>query len=226
MTKLFFVTGTDTDVGKTAVSCGLLYKLKQQGLSVVGLKPVAAGCDFIDGEYKNTDALQLMAVAQTSLKYEEVNPVALKNPIAPHIAAVEESVSISAKSLVEHCINASKEFGVALIEGAGGWLVPLNANETFADVASGLKANIILVVGIRLGCINHTLLTIDSIRQRGLPLAGWVANCIDPEAERIEDNINALSERIDAPCLGIVSNLSNTSPEAVAEYLSVSPLLK
>ena len=174
MKNTWFVTGTDTDVGKTAICCALLSAANDRGLSTAAIKPVAAGCDE-NGH--NSDALQLQAAMSAQLDYAQVNPVALELAIAPHIAAEREGRNLQASRLAGLCrgvMMGSAEF--ILIEGAGGWRVPINSRETLADVAVALQVPVIMVVGMRLGCVNHALLTAEAIRRDGLHLAGWVAN--------------------------------------------------
>lgn len=205
MKKRFFVTGTDTDAGKTFVSVLLLEALKAKGVSTLALKPVAAGCEEVDGLLCNDDALKLQAAMTVELPYQQVNPVALKSAIAPHIAADEEGRRLSVDrlaGLIRGALMTSAD--VTLIEGAGGWLVPLNERETLANLVKELGLPVILVVGVRLGCLNHALLTAQAIAAAGLPLAGWVANCIDPQALRVEENIQTLQSMLPAPCLGVV----------------------
>ena len=205
MKKRFFVTGTDTDAGKTFVTVLLLEALKARGLSTLALKPVAAGCDEVDGELRNDDALKLQAAMTVALPYQQVNPIALKAAIAPHIAAEEEGRRLTVDRLAGLIRGAlMTPVDVTLIEGAGGWLVPLNERETLANLVKELQLPVILVVGIRLGFLNHALLTAQAIAAAGLPLAGWVANCIDPNAVRVEENIRTLQAMLPAPCLGVI----------------------
>lgn len=216
----YFVTGTDTDVGKTRVAAALLWLARRQGLSTAAVKPVAAGCDFAAGGLRNADALALQAQCYPPLAYEAVNPVALAPAIAPHIAAAEAGTSLRAAALGKLCrdvLAGGADF--ALVEGAGGWRVPLNDRETLADLARLLALPVVLVVGIRLGCINHALLTAEAIAADGLALAGWVANSIDPAASRSEENIRAIAERLSAPCLGVVPHLADPAPAALAAHL-------
>lgn len=222
--KTFFITGTDTDVGKTFISCALLTKANQQQRVTGAIKPVAAGCDWVDGELKNSDALLLQSYASLDLPYQSVNPITLEEPIAPHIAAQRVSKTIQASRL-EGYIKGSMmtPADVWLVEGAGGWLVPLNHKETLADLAVLLSMPVILVVAIRLGCINHALLTASAIRQSGLPLAGWVANCMAENSPALTENIDTLVTLLDAPCLGKVPRC--VSPEQAAEYLDWHSLL-
>ncbi|MEE2731048.1 MAG: dethiobiotin synthase [Pseudomonadota bacterium] len=205
MKHRFFITGTDTDAGKTFVTVLLLAALKAKGLSTLALKPLAAGCEEIDGELRNDDALKLQAAMTLDVSYQQVNPIALKSAIAPHLAAAEEERRLSVDRLAGLIRGAlMTPADVTLIEGAGGWLVPLNERETLANLVKELQLPVILVVGVRLGCLNHALLTAQAVAAAGLPLAGWVANCIDPDAARVEENIQTLRTMLPAPCLGVV----------------------
>ena len=224
--QTYFVTGTDTEVGKTVIACGLLQAANLQGLTTVGLKPIAAGCEYSDSGWRNDDALALQRAASIKLSYEQINPLALRDAVAPHIAAQRQQMQLSAPTLSQHCrqVLSQHEFDLAVIEGAGGWLVPLNTSETLADVAVDMRLDVILVVGIKLGCINHALLTAAAIENSGLKLAGWIANCREQNTFARDDNIRSLSERLSAPCLGVVPHL----PDLVSapEYLNLSLLLK
>lgn len=203
MNKTFFVTGTDTDAGKTFVSQLMLQALNARQKKTLGLKPVAAGCEKIDGQWRNDDALKLQQAMSVALPYEQVNPIALEPPVAPHLAAKAAGKRITVDQLSGKIRGALMQpHDVALVEGAGGWLVPLNDRESLADLALNLNLPVVLVVGVRLGCLNHALLTAQSIAAMGLPLVGWVANCIDPNAALIEENIDSLKTRLPAPCLG------------------------
>jgi len=210
-----FITGTDTDVGKTVVACGL-------GLRTAAIKPVAAGCEVTEQGMTNSDALQLQAAASHKLAYQQINPIALEPAIAPHIAAAEAGVRMSASRLVGYCRGVSlMPVDMVVIEGAGGWRVPINSRETLADVARELECAVIVVVGMRLGCLNHALLTMEAIRGDGLRIAGWVANILDPEMPRLQENIDTLKQCINEPCLGTVPRLDDLSPEQVATFLTV-----
>lgn len=226
----YFVTGTDTGVGKTRVATALLYAARQRGLTTLGLKPVAAGCEPA-GEgpepatLRNDDALRLRQHSTVELTYRQTNPVALTPPIAPHIAAERAGVSLCATQLAEHCRPLLERAAFTLVEGAGGWRVPLNERESLADLPRQLALPVILVVGVRLGCLNHALLTAEAIERDGLTLAGWVASGVDSEAACVADNIAALEHRLSAPCLGRIPPLACPEPEALAEYLSLDPLL-
>ena len=217
-----FITGTDTDVGKTVVACGFLAAANDQGLRTAAIKPVAAGCEITQQGMTNDDALQLQAAASHKLSYQQINPVALEPAIAPHIAAAESGVRMSASRLVGYCRGVSlMPLDMVVIEGAGGWRVPINSRETLADVARELECAVIVVVGMRLGCLNHALLTMEAIRRDGLQIAGWVANILDTEMPRLQENIDTLKQCINEPCLGTVPRLDDLSPEQVAKFLTV-----
>jgi len=208
--RSYFVTGTDTEVGKTRVTVELLRALNREGLNTIGLKPLAAGADQSDtGDWTNDDARALQEVASVELPYEQVNPVLLKAPMAPHLAAEREHRSLNLRTLEGHCRGTLmiNRYDVALVEGAGGWRVPLNPRESLAGLPKALNCPVILVVGMRLGCLNHALLTAEAIQRDGLELAGWVANCIDPEMAELEANIATLNTLISAPLLGVVPYL-------------------
>jgi dethiobiotin synthetase len=224
--KAFFVTGTDTHVGKTLVSAGLLIAAKNQGLTTAALKPVAAGCEKTSEGFRNEDALLLQSVITEKMHYEQVNPCALEAAIAPHIAAQQESRRLSVDRLVGFCRGALSLAGVTVVEGAGGWRVPISAHETMADLAKALNLPVILVVGMRLGCLNHALLTAEAIACDGLKLVGWVANCIDKDMPVLQENIESLHARLQAPCLGVIPFLSERSPIITAHYFDANLLKK
>lgn len=219
MNGAWFVTGTDTEIGKTVVAAALLHAFSAQGFRTAALKPVSAGCRRTGEGLRNGDAETLMASASVALPYDTVNPFAFEPPIAPHIAAAEAGTPIEMPVIRGTLEQAQARAEIVVVEGAGGWLVPLGPDETMADMADALQLPVILVVGMRLGCLNHALLTAESIRTRGLPLAGWVGNAVDPEFDRAGANLQALTERIEAPCLGYVPRLSRPTPERVAGCL-------
>lgn len=225
MSPAYFIAGTDTDVGKTTIAAGLLYAARQAGLSTAAGKPVASGCEQTPHGLRNADALALLAECSLPLSYDEVNPVAFEPAIAPHIAAREAGVVLSVSSLLAPMQRVlAKQADFTLIEGAGGWRVPLSGQDSLSDVARGLDLPVILVVGVRLGCISHALLTAEAIAQDGLQLAGWVANIIDSKTARLEENLATLAERLPAPCLGRVPKLKAVSAQAVAEHLQLDLL--
>ena len=227
MKKRFFVTGTDTDAGKTFVTVLMLEALKQKGLSTLALKPLAAGCEQVDGELRNDDALKLQAAMTVALPYQQINPIALKSAIAPHLAAEEEGRTLSVDRLARLIRGAlMTPADVTLVEGAGGWLVPLNHRETLGNLVKELELPVILVVGVRLGCLNHALLTAQAVAAAGLPLAGWVANGIDPEAAKVQENINTLKSMLPAPCLGVIPHGPQADKEALAQLIDIDLLLQ
>ncbi len=224
MTRTFFVTGTDTEVGKTAVSCALLRAAAGKGLSTAAIKPVAAGCDD-DG--RNEDAVALSACMTAELPYQQVNPVALQEAIAPHIAAAREERRLRAGELAGHCRGVmAAGADLVLIEGAGGWRVPLNHRETLADLARELAIPVILVVGMRLGCINHAVLTAEAVARDGLPLAGWVANQPGTPMACHAENLDTLRERLPAPLLGELPRLDPWDADEASKFLDIQELIR
>lgn len=222
MNQAFFVTGTDTEIGKTTIAAGLLHAARMAGLSTAAAKPVASGCELTEAGLRNGDALALLGECSLPLRYEQVNPLAFAPAIAPHLAAREAGVELTVAALAEP-VQAVLALGAdfTLVEGAGGWRVPLAGEQSLSDLAIDLQLPVILVVGVRLGCINHALLSAEAILHDGLRLAGWVANLVDPHTSRLEDNLATLRERLPAPCLGFVPHLPAATPEAVASYLQL-----
>jgi len=196
MSKAFFVTGTDTEVGKTHVTCLLLKQYAAQGLKVLGMKPIAAGCELVNGEWLNEDVQKLIAASNVTAPLDLINPYRFKEPIAPHLAAEKAGVTIEIQTIVNAFKQLQTMADVVIVEGAGGFLVPLNAKANMADLAIALGLPTILVVGMRLGCINHSLLTVEAIKVRGLGLHGWVANHIDPEMDVQKENIQTITEQL------------------------------
>lgn len=205
MAKIYFITGTDTDAGKTFVSCSLLRAAKLKGLSTAALKPVAAGGVISDGQLQNEDALLLQENCTLDLLYTEINPVCLEQAIAPHIAAKNEGVSMSTDVLAKRCESViRKNADLTLIEGAGGWQVPINESEFVGDIVKVLNIPVILVVGMKLGCLNHALLTVKVLQEDGVILHGWIANQLDPLMPVYEENIATLKQKIAAPLLATI----------------------
>ena len=220
--KVFFITGTDTDIGKTEVAAGLLVAANKKGLRTAAIKPVAAGCQNNGDGPQNDDALKLQSLASVELSYQQVNPVALDEPMAPHIAAQEQRKSLTADRLTGFCRGVTMlPMDFLVIEGAGGWRVPINKRETMADIPKQLNAEVILVVGIRLGCINHALLTAQAIRLDGLKIAGWVANILDTEMLRTDENIDTLKQMLIEPCLGVIPRSTDIPPQQAAAHLTI-----
>ncbi len=224
--KQYFIAGTDTDVGKTLVACGILRAAAARGLKTLAIKPVAAGADLTEQGLRNTDALMLIDGMTESLPYEQVNPVLLAPPIAPHIAAEQAGRRLSVSQLAGFCRGVMmRKVDMVLIEGAGGWRVPLNQREMLSGLAVELQTPVVLVVGMKLGCISHALLAAEAIRADGLVLAGWVANQIDPDMACFDENLATLRNFLPAPCLGVLPNLNEPDANLAAEHLDISPLL-
>jgi dethiobiotin synthetase len=230
--KTYFVTGTDTGVGKTIASAAILEAARAAGKRTLAMKPIASGCDETTEGLRNEDALLLQAAMTETLPYDAVNPVALKPAIAPHVAAQQAEKHITAQRLVGYCRGLQiRPADLMLIEGAGGWRVPLNDRETYASVPRELGIDVILVVPLKLGCINHAMLTAEAIRADGLQVAGWVAN--HPEADAMEceqQTLTYLSTHLGAPCLGILPWVEDTPvaalPEVLSRYLNITPLIE
>ena len=218
--KTYFVTGTDTDAGKTFSSCALLHAANNLGFKTLAHKPVAAGCEQTEAGLRNSDAVSLMAAMSEFEEYEMVNPIALEPAIAPHIAAQEagSQLSVSRSAGFARGIMMARA-DLLLIEGAGGWRVPLNSRETLADLAKNLKQPVILVVGMKLGCINHALLTAEAIKADGLEIAGWIANKIDPDMNRYQENLATLAQLIQAPLLAEIPYMENSGWKAAAAHI-------
>lgn len=206
MTKRFFVSGTDTDAGKTFVSCLLLQGFSQLGLSAIGAKPIAAGAEpAYDGQLQNSDALLLRQHSGIALPYQQHNPICLARPAAPHLAAAELNQLLDEQQLtanIEHLAQSGAD--LLLIEGAGGWLLPLSRERYLADWVAAQQLPVVLVVGIKLGCLNHAMLTVREIERSGCRLVGWIANIMQPEMLFLAENIADLTQRITSPLLGVV----------------------
>lgn len=226
MPSHFFVTGTDTGVGKTLISVALLQAANAKGLSTAGLKPIAAGCEKTPDGLRNEDAVLLQQAMSEELSYEQINPIALEPPMAPHVAAEQAGKRISAERLAGFCRGVlMQRTDFVVVEGAGGWRVPINHRETLASLPRLLNLPVILVVGMRLGCLNHALLTAEAIRRDGLPLAGWVANVIDPNMPALDECIATLEQVLPAPCLGHIPFLNNPSDIDAKSALDIDKLL-
>jgi len=219
-----FVTGTDTGVGKTLVSQVVMEALKLRGLRVGAMKPVASGCESTPEGLRNDDALALQAACSESTDYTLINPYAFAPPIAPHLAANDAGVHVSLDAIVGGFAKLSERVDCMVVEGAGGWRVPINNGQTLADVAVALDLPVILVVGMRLGCINHALLTEEAIARDGLRCVGWVANETAPTMSRLDDNVAALTARLRAPLLGRLPWMERPDPVALASLFDLSLL--
>lgn len=217
--QAYFVTGTDTGVGKTFVSSMLVRQFVRRGLRSVGMKPVASGCERVDGRLVSEDAAQLLAASNVELSIDDINPYAFEPAIAPHIAAQQAGMRIDLDHIQTVFERLQAQVDVVIVEGAGGFYVPLGEQHDMADLAVKLGLPVILVVGMRLGCINHALLTAEAIRQRGLTLAGWVANQVDPGMVMLEENLQTLRQRMPAPYLGWVPWQTATDTLNVVELI-------
>ncbi len=201
MKQAFFITGTDTNVGKTYVACKLIQQYVEQGYKVIGMKPVAAGCELVEGKWVNEDVLKLEQASNVSALRELINPYSFKEAIAPHIAAEKAGVEIKIEVIQQAFDALATMADIAIVEGAGGFLVPLNEKESVADLAAALNIPIILVVGMKLGCINHTLLTVEAIKARNLTLHGWVANQTEPSMPCYDENVATIIQKLRMDCL-------------------------
>ncbi|RDI98599.1 dethiobiotin synthase [Dyella solisilvae] len=220
----FFIAGTDTGVGKTHATCTLLHALRARGLHAAGMKPVASGCVETADGLRNDDALALQAASSAPMPYEWVNPVALREPLSPHLAAAHEGVEIGLAPLLEAFHHLRDMHDAVLVEGVGGWLVPLSRGLLASDIARQWQLPVILVVGMRLGCLSHALLTARAIATDGCRLIGWIGNCIDPHMDALDENLATLRQLLPAPCLGVIPH--GAAPSMAATGLDVATLLE
>ncbi|GLQ93947.1 dethiobiotin synthase [Dyella acidisoli] len=204
MSSSLFVAGTDTGIGKTHAACTLIHALRASGLSVCGMKPVASGCVETAHGLRNEDALALQAASRPAPAYEEINPVALREPLSPHLAAAHAGVTIALPPLHAAFQKLSTRYDMVVVEGVGGWRVPLAPGLLASELPKAWGLPVVLVVGLRLGCLNHALLSAEAIQADGCRLVGWIGNCIDPEMAAIEENIATLHALLPAPCLGLL----------------------
>ena len=217
-----FVTGTDTDIGKTLIAAALLHKCREQGWRALGMKPVAAGCTpDAAGIWRNADVDILTSAANVVAAPEDINPYLFREAIAPHLAAAHEGVHIGAARILTSFKRLQAQADAIVVEGAGGFLVPLGESFDSADLARELNLPVVLTVGMRLGCLNHALLTQEAIAARGLTLAGWVANRIDPAMNGFDENLETLRSRLRAPLLGVVPYMEQPDPAVAAAYLAL-----
>ena len=222
----FFITGTDTDCGKTLITLGLMQALQQSGLQVNAMKPVAAGVTHYESLQFNEDAVMLQQQSSVEPEYQLLNPYLFEPAIAPHIAAAEDNVVIDMVCIRQAFNTLRSQAEVTLVEGAGGWLVPLNEQLDVSDIPQQLELPVILVVGLKLGCINHARLSMQSIRTKGCRVVGWVGTQVDPDMSHARENIATLKRYLDVPCLGIVPFLKNALAVQVAGYLTIDELVK
>ena len=214
-----FVTGTDTGVGKTVASCALLHALRAQGLRAVGMKPLASGCDRTEAGLRNEDALALQAASDPTPAYGDVNPYALPEPLAPEIAARDAGVAVALGPMLEAHARLQRQADAVVVEGVGGWMAPLAGELMQADLARALRLPVVLVVGLRLGCLNHAYLSARAIAGDGCELAGWIGTNIDPAMARIDENRALLADRLPAPCLGWLPWQASPDPELLSGRL-------
>jgi dethiobiotin synthetase len=226
MSKGLFVTGTDTGVGKTVVSLGLMQALQAQGLCVVGMKPVASGCEPTADGPRNADAQALLAQSSISPPYDLVNPGAFEPAVAPHIAAAREGRRIELSALTDTFGRLAAQAEYVVVEGIGGWRVPLNGSHYVSDLAVALGLPVLLVVGLRLGCLNHAILSWESMQASGVRCAGWVANQIEPGMSNLEENVACLASVFGAAPAGLIPFVSarGAAPASVAARLNVASL--
>ena len=219
-----YVTGTDTGIGKTLASCALLHALRVHGLRAAGMKPVASGCERLDAEWRNADALALQAAGEPGVAYADINPFALEHPLAPELAARDAGVEVSLLPILAAHARVADNADALIIEGVGGWAAPLSASLMQADLVRALRLPVLLVVGLRLGCLNHALLSARAIAADGAHLAGWIASHVDPDMARVEDNIEMLRARLPAPCWGVLPHAPDADPVAMARHLRIPVL--
>ena len=223
--KGYFITATDTDAGKTFVTAGLLQGLSESGFKTLGFKPVASGCIMTEQGLRNEDAVKLINAANTELDYKLINPYSFAPAIAPHIAAQQAKMSINLSSISATVFAAAHHADYVFVEGVGGWSVPLNDQQYVSDLAQLLNFPVILIVNMRLGCINHALLTFQAITESGLVVAGWIANQL-PEQTAMEhqgDNIASIKSRIKAPLLGVIP--AGAEQQNMAQYINIAQYL-
>ena len=220
----FYVTGTDTGIGKTHSSAALLHALRARGLRATGMKPVASGCERIDGAWKNADALALLDASDPRPAYADCNPFALPLPLAPELAARDAGVDVGLRAILDAHARLAASADAVVVEGVGGWAAPLSSSLMQADLVRALELPVVLVVGLRLGCLNHALLSARAIAADGCRLIGWIANAIDPGMEAVDDNVAMLAARLPAPCWGRLpfESAADADPRAAAQHLRMT----
>lgn len=221
-TKALFVTGTDTNVGKTWVTLALMRSLQNHGLSVNAFKPVAAGCVKQAGQLVNADALFMQSFSSKSLSYSEINPYAFSKATSPHHAS--DGLCLDPERVRKSFENIRLQSDFVVVEGAGGWFSPVDAQWLNAELAKLLNLPVLLVVGVRLGCINHALLTAQAIKQSGSECVAWLAVILDPGMKAIQSNLDYLRERLEMPCMGVLPNLSDADFGYLAELIDLDVL--
>ncbi|MGN6112782.1 MAG: dethiobiotin synthase [Luteimonas sp.] len=222
MTSGFFVTGTDTGIGKTLSSCTLLHALRERGLRAVGMKPLASGCEATPDGLRNEDALALQAASDPRPAYDDVNPYALPAPLAPEIAAREAGIAVELAPMLAAHARLAAQADAVVVEGVGGWAAPMAPALMQADLVRALDLPVVLVVGLRLGCLNHAILSARAIAADGCRLAGWIGSGVDPAMLRIDENRALLAARLPAPCLGWLPWQAGPDPAALAGRLRLA----
>lgn len=223
MTDTFFITGTDTEVGKTVASTALLQAANQRNLKTAGYKPVAAGSEEMNGEWVNEDAMALLTHSSVSLSYQQVNPCLFHAPCSPHIAAEMEGKSVDFNTLSAGLAELkTRDADLVIVEGAGGWRVPVSSSLTLASWVKQEKLPVILVVGVKLGCLNHALLTAEAIRFDGLELVGWIANRVNPGVEHYSEIVATLKHQLNAPLIGEIPYLPMVGRQDAGKYIDLS----
>lgn len=222
MISSIFITGTDTEVGKTLYSELLLHSLNARGLRTAAMKPLASGAEVQEGKLRNADALALQRAANTSFSYELCNPYCFEPAIAPHLAAKYVGVRIEADVILHAYEQLQRQADITVVEGVGGWLVPVNDNQTVADLVEAMGLPVILVVGMRLGCINHALLTAENIKNRGVRLLGWVANVMEPNMAHLDENIESIAQHIHAPLLDTIEFINSHDADKSYQRLNIN----
>jgi len=218
----FFITGTDTNIGKTAITCSLIAKCIEEGFRAGGMKPVAAGCHIENGYMISDDVKKIIEVSNVDLNIKEINPYSFELPIAPHISFKSNEIDIHL--IKKYLRSFENKMEYLFIEGVGGYAVPLTETFTTADLVENLDIPVILVVGMKLGCINHALLTVESILNQKQKLCGWVANRIDGDMQAYEENFSFLKEKIKAPCLGEVPYFKDFDPYKASKFIDINKL--
>jgi dethiobiotin synthetase len=216
-----YVTGTDTGIGKTLASSALLYALRDLGMRAVGMKPVASGCEATPDGWRNEDALALLAASDPTPAYADVNPYALPLPLAPELAARDAGVEVALAPLLAAHSRLRSQAESVVVEGVGGWDAPLSASLRQADLVRALSLPVVLVVGLRLGCLNHAILSARAIAADGCRLVGWIGNAIDPDMACREEHRAMLQARLAAPCLGWLPHAGRADPRAFSRYLTL-----
>lgn len=224
MTKTYFVTGTDTEVGKTVASCALLQAANAQGANAIGYKPVASGSEQTSEGLRNNDALLLQANSRVKLPYSMINPIVFEAPTSPHIISEKMGLPIDLSVINQGLLDIQRQGDWVLVEGAGGWYTPLSTEKTYADWVIEQQLPVILVVGVKLGCINHALLTLEAIHAAGLLVAGWIANEVEPAGAYQAEYLATLKRMIKPPCLGILPYQPELNESTLGQYLDLSLL--